>query len=83
MTSIHASKPHLETLPSSLRSLFIPPATQPDRFVLGKPIKGRNEPMAVGAVAWVIHRLVEGIPFESITEKAWENTIELFQLDDL
>jgi TatD DNase family protein len=83
MTSTHASKTHLDSLPSSLRSLYLPPATQPERFVLGKAVKGRNEPMAIGAVAWVIHRLNEGIPFEKVTEKAWKNTIELFQLEEL
>jgi len=83
MTSTHASKARLDSLPSSLRSLYLPPATQPERFVAGKAVKGRNEPMAIGAVAWVIHRLNEGIPFEKITEKAWKNTVELFRLEEL
>jgi len=83
MTSTHASKARLDTLPSSLRSLYLPPAIKPENFVLGKTVKGRNEPIAIGAVAWVIHRLNEGVSFEKITEKAWKNTIELFQLDEL
>jgi TatD DNase family protein len=70
-------------LPNSLRSLYLPPTTKPENFVLGKAVKGRNEPSAIGAVAWVIHRLNEGIPLEMVTERAWKNTIELFQLDEL
>lgn len=83
MTSTHASKSHLDALPASLRSLYLPAATKPESFVLGKPVKGRNEPTAIGAVAWVIHRLNEGVPFEKVTEKAWKNTVELFQLEEL
>jgi len=83
MTSTHASKSHLDALPVSLRSRFLPPATKPENFVPGKPVKGRNEPIAIGAVAWVIHRLNVGVPFEKVTEKAWKNTVELFQLDEL
>ncbi|KDQ63449.1 hypothetical protein JAAARDRAFT_119837 [Jaapia argillacea MUCL 33604] len=84
LTSTHASKPHLDTLPPSLRPLYLPPATQPHRFVYGKPVKGRNEPCAIGGVGWVIHELHEGaVPFEKIKEKVWRNTIELFGLEEL
>lgn len=83
MTSTHASKAHLDTLPAALRSLYLPRATKPEGFVMGKPVKGRNEPTAIGAVAWVVHRLNEGIPFEKVTERAWKNTVELFQLEEL
>ncbi|KAG7450687.1 Mg-dependent DNase [Guyanagaster necrorhizus] len=82
MTSMHASKPHLDTLPISLRPLYFPPPTKPDQFVYGRPVKGRNEPCAIGGVAWVIHKL-NGVPFEKITEKAWKNTVELFDLEEL
>lgn len=83
MTSTHASKAHLDTLPSSLRSLYLPPAVKPENLVSGKAIKGRNEPSAIGAVAWVICRLNDGISFEKITENAYKNTVELFQLYEL
>lgn len=83
MTSTHASKRHLDTLPSSLRSVYFPPATKPEAFVRGKPVKGRNEPSAIGGVAWVIHRLHPDIPYEKIVNKAWKNTIELFGLQEL
>ena len=49
----------------------------------GKAVKGRNEPCAVGGVAWVIHKLNEGVPFEKVTEKAWKNTVQLFALQEL
>ncbi|KAK0198281.1 hypothetical protein F5146DRAFT_1018935 [Armillaria mellea] len=68
LTSTHASKPHLDTLPPN--------------SVYGRPVKGRNEPCAIGGVAWVIHKL-NGVPFEKVTEKAWKNTVELFGLEEL
>ncbi|TFY55818.1 hypothetical protein EVJ58_g8009 [Rhodofomes roseus] len=83
MTSTHASKQHLASLPPSLNALYFPPATKPEAFVYGKPVKGRNEPCATGGVAWVIHRLNEGVPFEKVTEKAWKNTVQLFALHEL
>lgn len=83
MTSTHASKQHLASLPSSLNALYFPPATKPESFVYGKPVKGRNEPCAIGGVAWVIHKLNQGVPFEKVTEKAWKNTVQLFGLQEL
>lgn len=83
MTASHASRSHIDALPQSLRSLYFPPDTRPDRFVYGKPVKGRNEPAAIGGVAWVLHRMNEGVSFERITERAWKNTVEVFGLDEL
>ncbi|KAI1789799.1 Mg-dependent DNase [Ganoderma leucocontextum] len=83
MTSTQASKKHLATLPPSLNSLYFPQATKPESFVYGRPVKGRNEPVAIGGVAWVVHRLNDGVPFEKVTEKAWKNTVELFGLTEL
>ncbi|RPD82351.1 Mg-dependent DNase [Lentinus tigrinus ALCF2SS1-7] len=83
MTSTQASKAHLTSLPPSLNSLYFPAATKPESFVYGRPVKGRNEPSATGGVAWVVHRLNEGVPFEKVTEKAWKNTVELFGLTEL
>ena len=83
MTASHASRSHIDTLPASLRSLYFPPDTKPDRFVHGKAVKGRNEPSAIGGVAWVLHRMNEGVPFERITERAWKNTVQVFGLDEL
>jgi TatD DNase family protein len=83
MTSTHASKRHLDSMPAALRELYFPPATKVENFVHGKPVKGRNEPCAIGGVAWVIHRLNDGIPMEKVTEKAWKNTVALFGLEEL
>jgi TatD DNase family protein len=47
--------------------------------VYGKPVKGRNEPSAIGGVAWVIHKLND-VPMEEISERAWSNTVEMFGL---
>jgi TatD DNase family protein len=83
MTATHASRPHIDVLPQSLRSLYFPPDTKLERFVYGKPVKGRNEPSAIGGVAWVLQRMNEGVQFERITERAWKNTVEVFRLDEL
>ena len=83
MTSTQASKQHLTSLPPQLNSLYFPPATKPESFVYGSPVKGRNEPAATGGVGGVVHRLNEGVPFEKVTEKAWKNTVELFGLTEL
>ncbi|KIJ68207.1 hypothetical protein HYDPIDRAFT_106359 [Hydnomerulius pinastri MD-312] len=83
MTSTHASKGRLDSLPASLRSRYFPVGVKPESFVPGKAVKGRNEPSAIGGVAWVVHRLNEGVPFEKVTEKAYKNTIELFALDEV
>ncbi|KAJ7492782.1 Mg-dependent DNase [Mycena latifolia] len=80
MTGGHASKQHLTSVPPSLRELYFPPSTKPESFTQGKAVKGRNEPCAIGGVAWVMHKLHD-IPLEKITEKAFKNTSELFSLD--
>ncbi len=85
LTSTHASRAHLNTLPPDLHALYFPPATKPEAFVSGKPVKGRNEPSAVGGVAWVVHKLhdADGASFAQFTEAVWRNTVELFALEEL
>lgn len=82
MTSTQASRQHLKSLPQSLNSLYFPQATKPESFVYGKPVKGRNEPSAIGGVAWVISQL-HGIPMESLADQVWKNTVEVFGLKEL
>ncbi|KAF8528264.1 Mg-dependent DNase [Gautieria morchelliformis] len=82
LTSTHASKAHLMSLPSSLNALYFPQAKRPEQFVLGQGVKGRNEPCAIGAVAWVMHKLHD-VPFEKVVEKTWKNTVSLFGLEEL
>ncbi|KAJ8702396.1 hypothetical protein PTI98_001112 [Pleurotus ostreatus] len=81
-TSTHASKSHLATLPASLRALYFPPSVKPESFVRGKAVKGRNEPTAIGGIAWVMHKLL-GVPFDEVVERAWKNTVDVFGLDDV
>ena len=83
MTASHASRPYIDTLPQSLRSLYFPPDTKPERFVRGKAVKGRNEPCAIGGVAWILQRMNQDVTFERITERVWKNTVEVFGLDEL
>ena len=83
MTSTHASKAQLTSLPPSLSSVYFPQGTKPESFVYGRPVKGRNEPTAIGGVAWVVHQVNDGIPFEKVVEKGWKNTVELFGLTEL
>ncbi|OJT02743.1 hypothetical protein TRAPUB_6737 [Trametes pubescens] len=63
--------------------IMLETATKPESFVYGRPVKGRNEPGAIGGVAWVVHKLSEGASFEQVTEKAWKNTVEVFGLAEL
>lgn len=83
MTGGHASKVHLDTLTGPLRDLYFPPSVRPEKFVLGKVVKGRNEPCAIGGVAWVIQKLHPETTLEEVTEKAWKNTVDVFGLDEL
>lgn len=57
--------------------MYIPPAVKPEKFAAGKTVKGRNEPISIGAVAWVVAQ-VQGVSFETVAEAAWKNTLELF-----
>lgn len=79
MTSTHASKAHLNSLPTDLRTMYLPQATAVEKFSLGNTVKGRNEPASIGAVGWVVHKVL-GI---AISEIAWKNTVEVFGLHDL
>jgi TatD DNase family protein len=82
MTTAHSSHAHLQTMPENLRALFNPTAVKPEKFVAGKTVKGRNEPIAIGGVAWVVAQ-VKGVPFEEVIQAAWANTVELFELKSL
>ena len=81
-TSGHASKGLLDTLPPDLRDVYLPAATKPEKFQAGKPVKGRNEPTAIGAVAWVLCQLHD-VSMQELTEQVWENTVKVFDLQGL
>ena len=82
MTSTHASRRHIDSLPADLHGLYLPLAVRAEAFVPGRPVKGRNGPSAVGAVAcqWVTHKVKEEVSFQDFVDKGWRNTIELFGL---
>ncbi|KAH8835894.1 hypothetical protein DL96DRAFT_1666497 [Flagelloscypha sp. PMI_526] len=73
----HASRVHVNTLPSALRDLYFPPSRQPERFEAGKTVKGRNEPCTTGGVAWVIAQL-KGVELQEVVDAAFENTVRVF-----
>ncbi|KAL5534003.1 hypothetical protein ACEPAG_463 [Sanghuangporus baumii] len=79
MTSTHASKRHLDSMPAELRDVYFPPATKPESHVPGRPVKGRNEPCAIGGVCWVMSR-VHSVNVEEVASAAWKNTVEVFDL---
>ncbi|KAI0030200.1 Mg-dependent DNase [Vararia minispora EC-137] len=83
MTTTHASKKHLDGLPAGLKHIYLLQATQPERFVRGKSVKGRNEPCTIGGVAWVVFKAM-GLPsFVDFTQNAWDNTVQVFNLHEL
>lgn len=84
MNTTHASHAHLipssTTLPKALSALYNPqPSFKPDRFVAGQIVKGRNEPCAIGLVAHVMAQLL-GVSMAEVSEAAWKNTVELFNI---
>ncbi|GBE77751.1 Deoxyribonuclease Tat-D [Sparassis crispa] len=83
MTSTQASRQHIASIPRPIYDLYFPASTKPESFTVGKAIKGRNEPSAIGGVAWVVYKLNESVALESVTEQAWKNTIEVFGLHEL
>ncbi|KAG8947194.1 hypothetical protein FRC04_010917 [Tulasnella sp. 424] len=79
LTPTHASSAHLKTLPKPLSDLFFPPSSK--TFEQGKMVKGRNEPNAIGGVAWVVAKL-HGVTLEEVAEACWKNTCELFGFEE-
>ncbi|KAG8716991.1 hypothetical protein FRC09_014915 [Ceratobasidium sp. 395] len=73
---------HLASLPSNLRELYFPPSCQPEKFIEGRTVKGRNEPCAIGGVAWVLASL-HNCELEDVSRAAWNNSVEMFNLHEL
>ncbi|KEP47627.1 TatD DNase domain protein [Rhizoctonia solani 123E] len=82
MTSTHSSRAHLNTLPPNLRALYFPQSCQPDKFIEGRAVKGRNESCAVGGVAWVVASL-KNCELIDVSRAAWNNTVEMYDLYEL
>lgn len=88
MTSTHASKRHLDSLPAVLQERYLPPATKPEKYERGRAVKGRNEPCAVGGIGWIVHQLHlengdSSTTIEAVAEIVYKNTIELFSLGEV
>jgi len=82
----HASSPFLATLASSptyahLHELYCPPSAKKEKWKEGKAVKGRNEPVATGQVAWVVSQL-KGVSLEDLAEATTRNARDLFGLHD-
>ncbi|KAF8598168.1 hypothetical protein BDV93DRAFT_609958 [Ceratobasidium sp. AG-I] len=82
MNPTHSSKAYLSDLPSNLRDLYFPPSCQPEKFIEGRAVKGRNEPCAVGGVAWVVASL-NNCELVDASRAAWNNSVEVFNLHEL
>ena len=59
----------------------MPKAVKKEKWQKGLMVKGRNEPVAIAQVAYVIGR-VKGIPAEQVCEAAWRNSIRMFGLGE-
>ena len=80
----HASAPFLATLAASsthshLHPLYCPSSAKKEKWKEGKAVKGRNEPVATGQVAWVVSQL-KGVSLEEVAEVTTRNARELFGL---
>lgn len=79
----HASHPLLATLAKSpdyahLAPLYTPTQVKKEKWVEGKGVKGRNEPCATGAVAWVVSQL-HGVSLEEVAKVTSRNAATLFR----
>ncbi|KAI5809580.1 hydrolase [Peziza echinospora] len=52
-----------------------------DRWLKGYMVSGRNEPVTIEQVAWIVAR-VKGVSLEVLCEAAWKNTVKVFGLGE-
>ena len=57
----------------------MPRSVKKEKWQKGCTVKGRNEPCAIVLVAHVVAR-VKGVNVETVTEAAWRNSTEMFEL---
>lgn len=69
----HASSKHLKDGPAA------PKAVKKEKWQKGMMVKGRNEPVTIVQVAYVIAQ-VKGISVREVCEAAWKNSTEMFGL---
>jgi len=52
-----------------------------EKWVEGAMVKGRNEPCMMRKVGWAVAK-IKGLSLEELTEAAWRNTVEMFELGE-
>lgn len=81
----HASAPFLASLATSsihshLHEVYCPPSAKKEKWKEGKAVKGRNEPVATGQVAWVVAQLKD-VSIDEVADVTTRNARNLFGLD--
>lgn len=59
----------------------MPAGVKKEKWTSGKLVKGRNEPIATGQVAWVVAQL-HGVSLEEVAEVTTRNAKELFRIPE-
>lgn len=80
----HASSRHLDSLKSPgnehYAEVWLPPSVnKKEKWAEGKMVRGRQEPVGVGQVAWVLSRL-HGVDVEEVARVTTENAKRVFSL---
>lgn len=75
MRPSHASAAYLKDAPP------LPRSVKKEKWVQGAMIKGRNEPCAIGRVAWAIAG-IKGVDVSVVAEAAWSNSVRMFGLGE-
>jgi TatD DNase family protein len=75
MRASHASAEYLKDLKEEWKSV------KKEKWVEGAMVKGRNEPCMIGRVAVAVAG-IRGVTVQEVTERAWENGVRMFGLDE-
>lgn len=75
MRASHASAKYKEGAPP------LPKGVKKEKWEKDCMVKGRNEPVAITHVAWVVAR-VKGVNVEEVCEAAWRNSTQMFGLGE-
>ena len=59
----------------------LPKGVKKEKWERDCMVKGRNEPLAITHVAWVVAK-IKGVSVEEICEAAWRNSIQMFGLGE-
>ena len=62
-------------------ALPLPRGVKKEKWEKDFMVKGRNEPVAITHVAWVVAK-VKGVSIEYVCEAAWRNSIQMFGLGE-